>query len=223
MVIPATTVGVAAATFLAAAVEFVEAFTIVLAMGVTRSWRAAILGAVAALLTLTAVTAVAGVTLINLVSESLLQLVIGSLLLIFGVQWLGKAVLRSAGVLAEHDEDQVLLRQREAASTAGSEVRLGLDWFAFVVAFKGVFLEGIEVVFIVVTFGLAASKKDPYGMLVAAALGLRHLLDRGRPGIFHPWRQPRVAGGRLGYSGASCRLADPLPNRRSGRRSRGMG
>jgi uncharacterized membrane protein len=168
MVIPATTVGVAAATFLAAAVEFVEAFTIVLAMGVTRSWRAAILGAVAALLTLTAVTAVAGVTLINLVSESLLQLVIGSLLLIFGVQWLGKAVLRSAGVLAEHDEDQVLLRQREAASTAGSEVRLGLDWFAFVVAFKGVFLEGIEVVFIVVTFGLAASKKDPNGMLVAA-------------------------------------------------------
>lgn len=148
--------------------EFVEAFTIVLAMGVGRSWRAAILGALTALLALTAVTALAGVALINWLSESLLQLVIGTLLLIFGLQWLRKAVLRSAGVLPPHDEEEILGRQREAARNAGREVRLGLDWLAFVVALKGVLLEGIEVVFIVVTFGLAATRTDPNGMLVAA-------------------------------------------------------
>lgn len=166
---PATTLGLATTTFLAAAVEFVEAFTIVLAMGVTRSWRAAILGTIAAVLALAAVTALAGVALINWLSESLLQLVIGTLLLIFGLQWLRKAVLRSAGILPPHDEEEILSRQREAARDAGRDLRLGLDWFAFVVAFKGVFLEGIEVVFIVVTFGLAALRRDPNGMLVAAA------------------------------------------------------
>jgi uncharacterized membrane protein len=169
MAIPAATLGVATSTFLAASVEFVEAFTIVLAMGVTRSWRAAILGALTALLALTAVTAVAGVALINWLPESLLQLVIGTLLLIFGLQWLRKAILRSAGAIPLHDEEEILSSQREAARTAGREVRLGLDWFAFVVALKGVFLEGIEVVFIVVTFGLAARRQDPNGMLVAAA------------------------------------------------------
>jgi Ca2+/H+ antiporter, TMEM165/GDT1 family len=164
----ATTLGVATTTFLAAAVEFVEAFTIVLAMGVSRSWRAAILGTMAAILALAALTALAGVALINWLSESLLQLVIGTLLLIFGLQWLRKAVLRSAGVLQAHDEEEVLSRQQEAARNAGRDVRMGLDWFALVVAFKGVFLEGLEVVFIVVTFGLAAARSDPNGMLVAA-------------------------------------------------------
>jgi uncharacterized membrane protein len=168
MAIPATTLGVAASTFLAAAVEFVEAFTIVLAMGATRSWRAAILGTLAALLALAAVTALAGAALISWLSESLLQLVIGTLLLIFGLQWLRKAVLRSAGVLPQHNEEEILNRQQEAARNAGSQARLGLDWFAFLVAFKGVFLEGIEVVFIVVTFGVAAERRDPNGLLVAA-------------------------------------------------------
>jgi uncharacterized membrane protein len=169
MPIPATTLGVATSTFLASAVEFVEAFTIVLAMGTTRSWRAAILGTLAALLALAAVTALAGAALINWLSEALLQLVIGTLLLIFGLQWLGKAVRRSAGVLPQRDEDEILRRQQEAAANAGRKVRLGLDWFAFLVAFKGVFLEGIEVVFIVVTFGLAAERRDPNGLTVAAA------------------------------------------------------
>jgi uncharacterized membrane protein len=168
MVIPATTLGLAISTFLAAAVEFVEASTIVLAMGVTRSWRAALLGTVAALLGLTALTAIAGLSLITRISEPLLQLIIGVLLLVFGLQWLRKAVLRSAGVLPVRDEEEVLSRQRVAARSAAREVRLGLDWFAFVVAFKGVFLEGIEVVFIVITFGLAAARRDPNGLLVAA-------------------------------------------------------
>ena len=169
MAIPAATLGLATGTFLASAVEFVEAFTIVLAMGLTRSWRAAILGTAAALAALIMVTAFAGFALINWVSQSLLQLVIGTLLLIFGLQWLRKAILRSAHLQALHNEEEIFSHEQEAARLAGNEVHLGLDWFAFVVSFKGVFLEGLEVVFIVITFGLAASRKDPNGMLIACA------------------------------------------------------
>ncbi len=163
------TVGLATGTFLASAVECVEAFTTVLAMGLTRSWRAAILGAIAALAALAALTAIAGLALVSWVSESLLQLVIGTLLLIFGLQWLRKAILRSAGLRALHHEEATFSQAQEMGRRAGHEVRLGLDWFAFVVAFKGVFLEGLEVVFIVITFGVAATRRNPDGMLVAAA------------------------------------------------------
>ncbi len=169
MAIPAATLGLATGTFLASAVEFVEAFTIVLAMGLTRSWRAAVLGTAAALAALIVVTAFAGFALINWVSQALLQLAIGTLLLIFGLQWLRKAILRAAHLQALHNEEEIFSQEQEAARLAGHEVRLGLDWFAFVVSFKGVFLEGLEVVFIVITFGLAASRRDPNGMLVACA------------------------------------------------------
>ena len=167
MGLSAGTLGLATATFLASGVEFVEAFTIVLAMGLTRSWRAALVGTAVALVALTAVTAVAGVALINWVSESLLQLIIGALLLIFGLQWLRKAILRSSGLKALHDEEETFREEQEAARRAGTQTRMGLDWFAFVVSFKGVFLEGLEVVFIVITFGLAATKDNPNGMMVA--------------------------------------------------------
>ena len=169
MQVTTATLGLATGTFLASAVEFVEAFTIVLAMGLTRSWRAAVLGTAAALVALTAVTAIAGLALINWISESLLQLVIGTLLLIFGLQWVRKAILRSAGLQALHNEEEVFSQERDAARQAGHEMRLGLDWFAFVVSFKGVFLEGLEVVFIVITFGLAATRREPHGMLIAVA------------------------------------------------------
>jgi uncharacterized membrane protein len=164
----AATLGLATATFLASGVEFVEAFTIVLAMGLTRSWRAALTGTAVALLALTAVTAVAGVALVHWVSQALLQLVIGTLLLIFGLQWLRKAILRAGGLTALHDENAAFRVGREAARLAGHEVHLGLDWFAFVVSFKGVFLEGVEVVFIVITFGLPATRHDPHSLLVAS-------------------------------------------------------
>src|SRR2546430_14196861 len=98
----AATLGLAAATFLASAVEFVEAFTIVLAMGLSRSWRAALTGTAAAVLALTAVTAVAGVTLVPWVSESVLQLVIGTLLLLFGPPRLRTAILPAAGLPGLH-------------------------------------------------------------------------------------------------------------------------
>ena len=156
------------AVFVASAVEAVEAFTIVLAMGLTRSWKAAIVGTVAAVLALIAITAVVGVALTHYVSKSLLQFIIGALLLTFGLQWLRKSVLRSSGLKAIHDEEKAFAREQEAARLASHETHFGLDWFAFVVSFKGVLLEGLEVVFIVITFGLKAQAKTPGAMLYAS-------------------------------------------------------
>jgi uncharacterized membrane protein len=149
-------VGLVAATTLASGVEFVEALTIVLAMGTTRGWRSTWAGVGAALAALAVITALAGYALQSWLPEALLQLVVGTLLLIFGLQWLRKAILRSAGLKALHDEDDAYRAEVAAARAAGDERRLGLDWFAFVVSFKGVFLEGLEIVFIVITFGLNA-------------------------------------------------------------------
>src|ERR1700730_11636949 len=138
-------------------------------MGLSRSWRAALTGTAAALLALTAVTAVTGVALIHWVSESVLQLVIGTLLLLFGLQWLRKAILRSGGLTTLHDEQAAFRAEQETARQAGHSKRLGLDWIAFTISFKGVFLEGLEVVFIVITFGLSASRHNSHGLLVASA------------------------------------------------------
>lgn len=157
---------VAAASF----VEFVEALTIVLAMGMTRSWRSALWGVALAVGALVIFTVVAGYALVNWLPESALQLTIGTLLLIFGLQWLRKAILRSSGLKALHDEEEEFREQAEAARRAGDEKRFGLDWFAFVVSFKGVFLEGVEVVFIVITFGLNADNV-PLAALGAAGAG----------------------------------------------------
>ena len=164
-------VGVVAATLLASGVEFVEALTIVLAMGTTRGWRSTWIGVGAALAALAVVTALAGYALQSWLPEALLQLVVGTLLLIFGLQWLRKAILRSAGLKALHDEDATFRSEVEAARAAGDERRLGLDWFAFVVSFKGVFLEGLEIVFIVLTFGLNGDS-IPLAVLGAGLGGL---------------------------------------------------
>jgi uncharacterized membrane protein len=160
--------GLVLATLLASAVEFVEALTIVLAMGTTREWRSTWFGVGAALALLTVITAIAGYALLTWMPETVLQLVVGALLLIFGLQWLRKAILRSSGLKALHDEEETFRQEREAARAAGGERRLGLDWFAFVVSFKGVFLEGLEIVFIVITFG---SNADSIGLAAAGAAG----------------------------------------------------
>jgi len=161
----------ASATFVAAFVEFVEALTIVLAMALTRGWRSALAGTVTAVLALAAFTAVVGYALATFIPRTVLQLVVGVLLLIFGLQWLRKAVLRSAGLKARHDEAAAFAAQSAAARGAGQRRRLGLDWFGFVVSFKGVFLEGVEVVFIVVTFGLNAGDV-PVAAAAAVAAGV---------------------------------------------------
>jgi uncharacterized membrane protein len=160
--------GLAIATFAAAAVEVVEALTVVLAMGVTRSWKSALAGTGAALVALAGFTVVTGYALVTWLPRSALQLTVGTLLLIFGLQWLRKAILRSAGRKALHDEDTIFQEQTSAARTASDERRLGLDWFSFVVSLKAVFLEGVEVVFIVITFGLNAHNV-PVAVLAAGA------------------------------------------------------
>jgi Ca2+/H+ antiporter, TMEM165/GDT1 family len=153
--VTAATWGLLAATFVACFVEMVEATTIVMAMGFTRSWRSALMGTGAALVVLAIVTSFAGYALTTWLPESALQLVIGGLLLIFGLQWLRKAILRSSGRKAVHDEDQIYLDEVEASRAAGDPAG-DFDMFSFIVSFKGVFLEGMEVVFIVITFGLNA-------------------------------------------------------------------
>ena len=141
-----------AASFLACAVEMVEALTIVLAVGVTRGWRSAIIGTATALGALTVVVAALGPALAVLPIDSL-RLFVGGILLIFGLQWLRKAILRSSGFKALHDEDAIFVEEQRAAAAAAERDRSGIDWYTFTVSFKGVFLEGLEVAFIVVTFG----------------------------------------------------------------------
>lgn len=158
----------AVTVFIAAIVELVETLTIVLAIGLTRGWRSTLTGVVSALLALTAFTAIAGYSLATWLPEAALQLAVGALMLVFGLQWLRKAVLRSSGLKSLHDEEEEFRATTEAARKAGTDTRLGLDWFAFVVAFKGVFLEGVEIVFIVITFGLSADSM-PVAVIAACA------------------------------------------------------
>ena len=138
------------AVVLATAVEMVEALTIVLAVGLTRGWRATLIGAAAAFVVLGAMVAAIGPRISDL-SLTPLRLIVGGLLLLFGMQWTKKAILRSSGYKAIHDEDAIYDATRASASEAPRGT--SFDGYAFGIAFKGVFLEGLEVVFIVLTFG----------------------------------------------------------------------
>jgi uncharacterized membrane protein len=168
-----TEVGLVIAVFVACAVEAVEALTIVLAVGATRSWRSALIGVAAALVCLAAVTAALGPALTTL-PLNVLRGVVGGLLLVFGLQWLRKAILRSSGLKALHDEAAAFAKETTAAARAGA-VTEGLDGYAFLVSFKGSFLEGLEVVFIALTFG-SNQKNVP---LAAAAAGAAVLVITG--------------------------------------------
>jgi len=139
--------------FVACAVEAVEALTIVLAAGLTREWRSTFQGMAVALVALAVVVAVAGPA-VQALPLTALRLVIGALLLIFGLQWLRKAILRATGHKALHDEASAYQREIAAAQAAPVTARGRVqDWYAFVLTFKGVLLEGLEVIFIVITFG----------------------------------------------------------------------
>jgi len=157
--------------FLASAVETVEALTIVLGVGVVRGWRSTLIGVGAALLVLAALIAVLGPAL-GRIPIGGLRLVVGALLLVFGLQWLRKAILRSSGYKALHDEDEAFREERERAAAAGVDQRRGVDWYSFTVAFKGVLLEGLEVVFIVIAFGAAQGRFDVAIAGAAAAVVL---------------------------------------------------
>jgi len=141
------------AVFLACMVEAVEALTIVLAAGTARDWRSAFSGLGAGLVVLAAAVSVLGPA-VSSIPLSGLRLFVGGLLLIFGLQWLRKAILRASGNKALHDEDLIFRTELEAARSALPDRRpLVGDWYAFTLSFKGVVLEGLEVVFIALTFG----------------------------------------------------------------------
>ncbi|MGH3794503.1 MAG: COG4280 domain-containing protein [Pseudonocardiaceae bacterium] len=156
------------AVFLACMVEAVEALTIVLAAGTSRDWGSAIIGVGSGVAVLTLVVAVLGPAL-TAVPLGGLRLVVGGLLLIFGLQWLRKAILRASGFKALHDEDAIFRTELAAAQAAASERRgVVADWYSFTLSFKGVLLEGLEVVFIALTFG-ANQQNIPLAAIAAVA------------------------------------------------------
>jgi uncharacterized membrane protein len=153
--------------FVACAVEAIEALTIVLAAGLTREWRSTFQGMAAALAVLAVIVAALGPT-ITLLPLTALRLLVGALLAIFGLQWLRKAILRATGYKSLHDEASAYLREVAAARAAATESRGRVhDWYAFTLAFKGVLLEGLEVVFIVITFG--ANQRNVGAAVIGAA------------------------------------------------------
>ncbi len=151
------------AAFLASIVEVVEAFTIVLAVGTTRGWRPAIIGTLAALVVLGLIILILGPVL-DQIPIHLLQVFVGVLLLLFGLGWLRKAVLRAAGVLPLHDEETAFAKETAALAGQSGE-NDALQWIAGIAAFKAVLLEGLEVVFIVIAVGAGQ------GLLWQASLG----------------------------------------------------
>lgn len=160
----ATAAPAISAAFLGSMVEVVEAFTIVLAVGTVRGWRPALLGAGAGLALLVLLVLVLGPVLDQIPIRAL-QLVVGALLLLFGLRWLRKAILRSAGIIPLHDEALAFAKESAALSSAANDRETQLDWIAGLAAFKAVVLEGIEVVFIVIAVGAGR------GLLWPASLG----------------------------------------------------
>jgi len=141
------------AAFLASAVEFVEAFTLVLVAGITVNWRSAIVGALAAVATLAVIIATLGVTLVTLVPLDVLRFVIGFLLLLFGLKWLKNAIQRYSGLKLLHDEEAIYAARVAEARARGEPVKTRLDTFGVLLSYKSVLLEGLEVAFIVISFG----------------------------------------------------------------------
>jgi uncharacterized membrane protein len=174
------------AVFLACAVEAVEATTIVLAAGTARDWKSATIGMGGALAVLAIVVAALGPAVSDLPLRGL-RLFVGALLLVFGLQWLRKAILRASGHKALHDEDKIFAKQLAAAASAERR-RAGVvpDWYGFTLSFKGVLLEGLEVVFIVLTFGAnqhdvglaAIAAGCAVALIAAAGLAVRSPLSR---------------------------------------------
>jgi Ca2+/H+ antiporter, TMEM165/GDT1 family len=145
----------------------VEALTIVVAAGIGRGWRSALEGAVAAIVVLGVVVAAVGPAIVHWVPLGSLRVIVGAILLVFGLQWLRKAVLRASGYKAKHDENAIFARKVKEIAPHGSPPA-GRDSVGFSVAFKGVFLEGVEVVIIVLTLG---TTDHNLGLAALAAAG----------------------------------------------------
>jgi uncharacterized membrane protein len=153
--------------FLACAVEAVEAVTIILAAGTSRDWKSTFQGVISGLVVLAGLIVILGPSIEKL-PKSTLRLLVGGLLLTFGLQWLRKAILRASGFKALHDEEKIFLEEVEAAQKVAKVSRFTVsDWYAFTLSFKGVLLEGLEVVFIVVTFGIIQKGTNPQAFSLA--------------------------------------------------------
>src|SRR6266404_9492791 len=160
------------AAFLASAVEFVEAFTLVLVAGITTTWRSAILGALGAAAVLAVIVATLGVTLVTLVPIAVLRFVIGFLLLLFGLKWLKNAIQRYSGLKLLHDEEAIYAARVAEARARGEPVETRLAPFGVLLSYKSVLLEGLEVAFIVISFGGSGTNGIGLAALGAAAAGL---------------------------------------------------
>jgi len=145
------------ASFLASCVEFVEAFTVILAVGITRNWRSSLLGAATAAVLLGVIVAVFGLTLANSIPLPILRGVIGTLVLVFGLKWLRKCILRYAHMKGMHDEGEIFAEELAELQRHGG-AQAGFDWLGFTVSMKSTLLEGLEVAFIVITFGLNSGR-----------------------------------------------------------------
>jgi uncharacterized membrane protein len=164
------------AAFLAAAVEFVEAFTLVLVAGITTNWRSSIVGALGAVATLAAVTATLGVALVTLIPLDVLRFVIGLLLLLFGLKWLKNAIQRYSGLKFLHDEEAIYAANLAQARARGEIVGTRLDPFGVALSYKSVLLEGLEVAFIVISFGSGGASGIGMAAIGAAAAGVLVIL-----------------------------------------------
>jgi uncharacterized membrane protein len=164
---------VASAAFLASAVEFVEAFTIVLVVGVTMNWRSSLAGAFAAAATLAVIIATLGVAIVQLVRLDVLHLIVGIILILFGLKWLKKAILRYSGLKALHDEEAIFEEHMAELRARGELPKARFLPFGVALSYKAVLLEGLEVAFIVITFGSSAANTiaQKSSGIASAALG----------------------------------------------------
>ncbi len=159
---------VIAPAFLASTVEFVEAFTIVLVVGLTINWRSSFIGAIAAAATLALIVATLGVALVQFVPLDILRLFVGVLLILFGLKWVKKAILRYSGIKALHDEEAIFEETRAEIRARGEKITPRIEPFGVALSYKAVLLEGLEVAFIVITFGSTVSTNKTLGITSAA-------------------------------------------------------
>src|SRR6266699_3495013 len=162
---------IATAAFLASAVEFVEAFTIVLVVGITINWRSSLLGAFAAAVTLAIIIATLGVALVKWVPINDFRLIVGIILILFGLKWLKKAILRYSGIKALHDEEAIFEETMSEIRARGETIAPRFQPFGVALSYKSVLLEGLEVAFIVITFGSSVTSTAVASGIGSAAIG----------------------------------------------------
>ena len=173
-------------SFFASVVEFVEALTIVIAVGATINWKSSLWGAVGGFGLLAVIVAIFGTALVRYVNLAVLQTIVGVILIMFGMQWLKKAIMRYSGLKAVHDEEEIYKKKVAQLQALGQADHTSFNKFGFITSFKAVLLEGLEVAFIVITFGTVGTAVQTDSLL-SAVLGaaLAFVLVAGAGLIVH--------------------------------------